>query len=308
MMGAPAMGSGTQPQQVSVSVVLPVRDGREVIGTQIASLAQQTTDLAWELVVADNGSTDGTANEVRRWESSLPSLVVVDASRRSGINVARNAGVAAARGRLILHCDDDDAVAADWIDRMATALSSADVVGGAVELRSLNGDLRFASDLPAEPRIPTQHHALPWAIGCNLGYSREVFDAIGGFDEGLPERGGGDLDFSWRAQQAGFRFQHVPDAVVARRLRPTLASALKQHYRYGRASVVLDARFTPRVTGPVEPTTRASFAREMVLRSRQVVQGPLPRRQYLQQVAYHLGRQVAKRSRRATEPGQPVPR
>ena len=65
----------------SVSVVMPTRNVAETVGGQLAALAAQTYTGDWELVVADNGSTDDTAPVLHRWADRIPHLRVVDAVR-----------------------------------------------------------------------------------------------------------------------------------------------------------------------------------------------------------------------------------
>jgi glycosyltransferase involved in cell wall biosynthesis len=93
-----------------LSVVIPARNAADTIGVQLESLVRQRFDRPWEVVVVDNGSTDGTRAAVESFADRLPGLRIVDASERQGIGYARNRGVEAACGRLIAYCDADDAV------------------------------------------------------------------------------------------------------------------------------------------------------------------------------------------------------
>src|SRR5205085_6844888 len=117
-----------------VSVIVPVRNGERHVGDQMAALAAQDYDGPWEVVVVDNGSTDRTAEVVARWRDRLPSLTVVDASNRRGLNHARNAGRAAARGDFLAFCDADDVATPGWVSALAEAAAQADLVSGAIEL------------------------------------------------------------------------------------------------------------------------------------------------------------------------------
>jgi len=93
-----------------VSVVIPALNVADTIGDQLDALAHQTYAGAWEVVVSDNGSTDATRERVEVWRDRLPHLRIVDSSRRRGVSPARNVGVEAARGDLVLICDGDDVV------------------------------------------------------------------------------------------------------------------------------------------------------------------------------------------------------
>jgi glycosyltransferase involved in cell wall biosynthesis len=89
-----------------VSVVMPTYNRRETIGAAIASVRRQTFQ-DWELIVVDDGSTDGTAALI---EGSDPRLVLIRQENR-GVNAARNAALLRARGRYIAFLDSDD----EWL-------------------------------------------------------------------------------------------------------------------------------------------------------------------------------------------------
>jgi cellulose synthase/poly-beta-1,6-N-acetylglucosamine synthase-like glycosyltransferase len=87
---APAL---TERIPLTVSVVIPARNAAWCLTEQLRALAAQDFDGTWEVVVSDNGSTDGTVALVRDLAASFPvPLRVVDASRRPGPAHARNEG------------------------------------------------------------------------------------------------------------------------------------------------------------------------------------------------------------------------
>ncbi len=225
-----------------VSVVIPVRNGAATIGAQLDALARQRGARAYEVVVADNGSSDGTRDVVlahrgvpARWDD----LRVVDASARPGTNVARNAGVAAARGALVLLCDADDVVDDGWLDALAGALEHADAAGGVLERASLNPEYVRAWGAPdSNPGTYVHLGFLPRPTGANAGFRRAVWEELGGFDERYV-RGGTETEFFWRLQLAGRTLVAVPDAVVHYRLRVGNRKIIRQQYVWGRQSVML---------------------------------------------------------------------
>ena len=83
---------------MQLSVVIACYNAARTIGGQLESLARQEWSEPWEVIVADNGSTDGSAAIAEQYRSRLPSLRVVDASARRGQAYARNVGAKAARG------------------------------------------------------------------------------------------------------------------------------------------------------------------------------------------------------------------
>lgn len=229
--------------QPTISVVIPARDAADTIGQQLAALADQEVDGDWEVIVADNGSTDGTADVARSFADRLPGLRVVDASERVGVNAARNVGISRARGEHILICDADDVVAPCWIEAMSHALRTWDLAGGQLDEHRLNmGTTRLIRSPYRPGMLPVAGEYKPYAVGCNLAVRRSVWEALGGFDESWV--GGGDeIEFCWRAQLRGYGIGFAEGAVVAYRYRTDVRATLRQISRSAQAQARLFCEF-----------------------------------------------------------------
>ncbi|AVT32558.1 hypothetical protein C6361_27305 [Plantactinospora sp. BC1] len=216
-----------------VSVIMPARNGAATIGAQLAALARQTYPGRWELVVVDNGSTDGTPELVAAFADRLPGLRLHRAGARAGTSYARNEGCRVSRGELLLFCDQDDVVAPDWVAGMVRGLAEFPAVGGHVERRLLNDDVSLATR-PEKPAgsLQSGFDFLPYALGANCGVRRTVFEELGGFDPAY-RYGSDEVSFFWRAQLAGYPIGALPDAVVHYRLRRRLPEMARQYYSYG---------------------------------------------------------------------------
>lgn len=225
-----------------ISIVIPVRNGAKTLAEQLDALEASVDPGVFEVVVADNGSTDATVAMARSYEGRLP-IRVVDASAAPGSNYARNCGIRAARFDSILLCDADDQVDAQWIATMRKAFAAgAELVAGPIDYVRLNpasvrkwrgADRAFAEVIL--DFLPTGH-------GANLGFRRSTYDRLGGFDDDF-EFGGPDVEFCWRAQLAGVKLWPVPEAVVHYRLRPTLKALYRQSKAYGAAQAHLYRKF-----------------------------------------------------------------
>jgi glycosyltransferase involved in cell wall biosynthesis len=225
-------------------VVIPVRNCAADLARQLECLEAQDYAGEWELVVADNGSTDGSAEVARSWLERTGRGRRVPAAERRGPSHARNAGVAAARGDFIAFCDADDLAAPGWLRALTEAGSRSDLVAGRLEVEGVNDPLPRSWHQGPHPDRPfTAHSFLPFASGANCGVWADVFDTLGGFDERV--LAGEDIDLSWRAQLAGLKLGFEPDAVVRRRYRFTLADLARQHYGYGKGNAQLFRRFRP---------------------------------------------------------------
>ena len=241
-----------------ISVIIPVLNGEAHIGEQLAALASQTYRGRWELVVADNGCDDRTMTIVGAWQDRLPHVTIADATAKRGINRARNAGAAAARGDFLAFCDADDVVAAGWLEAMALAAPDAHLVGGRNEWESLNSSAVIAWR-PSGPMtdLMRDHDFLRYAPGGNLGVWAAVAREAG-WDERF-EFGGSDQAFAWRVQLAGYRLAFAPDAVVQLRFKDSIRATARQFYRYGRSGAQIHRAF--RDAGIPRSDNRAALGR-----------------------------------------------
>jgi glycosyltransferase involved in cell wall biosynthesis len=223
---------------------MPVLNGEQHIADQLGALAAQTYRGEWELVAVDNGCTDRSMGIVREWASRLPSVTIVDATSRRGLNRARNAGAAAARGDFLAFCDADDVATHGWLEAMAEGAARADIVGGRLEWETLN-DPVVRAWRPQSPMtelvVDVDHGFLRYAPGGNMGVWTRVAREIG-WDERF-KFGSSDHGFAWNAQLAGYRLAYAPDALMRQRFRTTIWATARQHYRYGRSGPQLQRAF-----------------------------------------------------------------
>lgn len=226
----------TRPQShtPSVSVIIPARDAASTLGQQLSALGKQDYRGEYEVVLVDNGSTDDTLEVAKSWSAVLGTLHIVFATERSGVSHARNVGLAAATGEVLLVCDADDVVADSWISSMVEGLRSFDLVGGRLSTTELNSAQQRAWHDGETHDLPTAAAFLPYAVGANVGMHKDVAMALHGWDETYVG-GGDDVDFSWRAQLHGYRLGYVHDGVVQYRLPTTPKSLSRKAYTKGQA-------------------------------------------------------------------------
>jgi glycosyltransferase involved in cell wall biosynthesis len=227
---------------IVISVIIPAYNAATTLGEQLEAVANQDCSDAWEVVVADNGSTDDTAAVVTSFSSQLANLQLVDASARRGAAPARNIGADAAHGDYLVFCDADDVVAPGWLQTMADALGRHQFVTGGIDHKSLNPGEEGTHWRSHVTSIPTALHFKPYALSGNMGVTRAAFEAIGGFPEDLGTVGE-DVAISWALQLAGYDLYFEPRAVIAYRHRHSSGSLWRQHRNFGRADPVLYKRF-----------------------------------------------------------------
>lgn len=226
---APPRASDLPP--VDVSIVVPTLNGGALLGQQLQSLVDQRTGYRFEIIVADNGSTDDSRAVVAAVarQSTGPVVRLIDAPDR-GVNAARNAGWHAAVADKILFCDHDDLVAPGYIEAMARALDQADVVAGTLEFARLNPGMAGV-----EPRSALSTEAgVPVPIGAASGWRRTVLERLRGFDPSY-RHGCDDIEIAMRAARIGARAMAVPEAIVHKRESTSRVGALRRYFRYGRS-------------------------------------------------------------------------
>lgn len=235
----------------TVSVIIPCYNAEAWIGRQITAVLAQLGPED-ELVLVDNLSTDATPALLAEAAAADPRARVVTAAARQGVNHARNVGLAEARGDILLICDADDRIHTGWVEAFRSAFSDSGVAGGAAIPVDGNGR-RVGEDLGL-------HHVFggpPYPLGANMAMTRDVFDAVGGFDESF--RGGHDeADFAWRAADAGFPTRFVPEARIDYLQRSDVRGVVTQRRNYARTAIQLWTRH-PHLVDPLGVSLRGAL-------------------------------------------------
>src|SRR2546427_2485931 len=217
----------SQTPGMKLSAVIPCRNAADRLPRQLEALTREKWQGWWEVVIADNGSKDGTREVAERFKDRLPHLLVVDASARRGASYARHIGARSASGEAFVFLDADDQIAPGYLPAMADALAHHDFVAAHRDSESLNtGWVRLSRRTHPYEGFRNFYGFLPHAGGYRIGVRRSIFESAGGFDENI--LGGEDVDFCWRVQLAGIPLRLVAEAAVAGRVRPRLPPIYKK--------------------------------------------------------------------------------
>ncbi|MGH7824066.1 MAG: glycosyltransferase family 2 protein [Candidatus Binatia bacterium] len=229
---------------MQLSVVIPCFNAAPTIGNQLEALCRQEWSQSWEVVVADNGSTDGTGGIVETYAGRLPGLRMIDASDRRGAAHARNAGARVAQGQAIVFCDADDEVGLGWLAAMGDALSRCDFAANRIDFAKLNPPSIYKNLKNAQggglQRVAYPPY-LPHAGGGGLGVKRAIHERVGGFDESLPYLE--DTDYCFRIQLSGFELHFVPEAVMHVRFSSRPGSLFRQARMWAQYNVLMNKRY-----------------------------------------------------------------
>ena len=184
-----------------LSFVVPVRNAAAHLPRCLASIAAAAPGRH-EVIVVDNGSTDDSASLASKAGARVLSLP------RARVGAVRNAGARAASGRIFAFVDADNEIDRGWVVACTAALADASVGAAGLPYQApspptwvqhLYDLLRFR---------PRARQDVQWLGAGNLAVRREVFEAVGGFDETLEACE--DVALCLEIERAGFRIVAEP--------------------------------------------------------------------------------------------------
>jgi len=235
---------------IDVSIIVCTRNRAHALPfclNSISAAVRNASAVAVELILIDNGSTDETSALATEWALTAGFPIKVLREGRPGLSAARNAGVQAATGRILVFTDDDCRMDPNYL----VDLQKHDSRDSGPTIRGGRVDPGDPADLPFTIKDETRMARLSdgvfpggFILGCNMTMSRQVFDRIGLFDEhfgaGALFRSSEETELLLRAHLARIPIEYVPDMSVAhfhgRRDLKSIKS-LNFGYHYGTGAV-----------------------------------------------------------------------
>jgi GT2 family glycosyltransferase len=226
----------------AVTVIVPFAGSPRHAAETLRAMQRLELGPDDRVVLADNNAAAGGAGDGAGTFSGvvLPAgHSVVPAPDQRSSYYARNVAAAGSETEWLLFCDSDCVPGADLIERyLGTPIDAGVgiVAGGVVPLAESEGPgsaaTRWARSRGAiDERFHLDTGPRPAGVTANLLVRRAAWSGVGGFREGI--RSGGDVEFCWRVQEAGWGFDHRPRAVVAHRDRDDVAGMLAKARRHG---------------------------------------------------------------------------
>lgn len=229
------------------SVIIPVYNRPEELCELLESLTRQTFS-ALEIVVIEDGSIHDSRAVIAEFSDKLQLHYLVQGNTGQGF--ARNNGMKVAKGDFFVILDSDVILPADYLQKLSKAIESRklDAFGGPDaadgDFSALQKAMDFAmtsvwttGGIRGKMKDPAKYQAR----GFNMGVSRKVFEATGGF---VDPNQGEDIEWSIRIKNAGYRLELVQEAFVYHKRKNTLISFAKQAFSFGRNRVNV-SRFHP---------------------------------------------------------------
>lgn len=246
--------------QPEISVVVPAYRAAQEISDCVQALNRQTLPRQrYEILVTDDGSGDGTAASAR--EAGADRVLILP---HQGPAAARNTGVEAARGGIVLFTDADCEPSPEWLERMIAPFADPRIMGTKGTYRTRQRAL-MARLVQLEYEIRYQRMASQTRIDFidtyAAAYRRALLLQCGGFDPTYPIPSAEDIDLSFRLARAGHWLVFVPEAWVWHRHPTTLPVYLARKGCYGFWRALLYRRYPEKTTGDThtDPALKVQF-------------------------------------------------
>src|SRR6185437_12181045 len=231
--------SALEPDAALASVVVVCWNAQAVVGRCLEQLLEQDYPN-FELIVVDDGSTDGTL-AVAEAAAATGALKLVRGGRNRGCPAARNIGLRHARGELVAFVDADGFAAPDWLRRVVASFEQDRGIGGVAStvfyadnplvLNGAGGTVNrqgWAADLSMNESYEDAELATEalYPMGCGMAFTREALERVGAFDERMVNYYD-DVDYGIRVWRAGYRVRVVLKHAPARSLTRWAAGELR---------------------------------------------------------------------------------
>lgn len=222
------------------SIIIPVYNRPDEIVELLESICLQKM-VPFEVIVVEDGSSITCKEKIASFDNRLTLRYVFQ--ENTGQGFARNKGISLAKGDFFIFFDSDCVLPRGYLAALYKAIQSRnlDAFGGPDDadmgFSALQKAMNFGmtsfwttGGIRGKLKDPSKFQAR----GFNMGFSRDVFDRVGGFiDPNMAE----DIEISLRIKKAGFRLELVKEAYVFHHRKNTFLSFLKQSFQFGRNRV-----------------------------------------------------------------------
>lgn len=281
------------------SIIVPTRGGVSRLPYLFNALGAQT-EQSWEMIVVIDGDIDGTEDLVEDVRDVLPVRPIVFPENR-GRAAALNAGFDAARGEVLIRCDDDLRPDTGYVAAQL-AHHSGDPVGVVGLVRNIYPatpyaraygyarDERFRQDAY---RVPGERR---WRYWCgNVSTTRDTFDRVGAYDTGFRAYGWEDVDWGYRLHVAGIPVVFAPELETAHHIAATTTEVrVRRAFYSGAARLTFEAKHGGVSSEPVQQGLRA-WDRLVALTARNDLTNLLHLARRLDKVLDKLPRKIAEK-------------
>lgn len=189
-------------------------------------MALEREEAAAQVIVVDNGSTDGTAELLAHWTAGGSDRGVIRQPQNLGFAAACNAGAAVSDAQFLVFLNNDTFVLDGWCSGLIRPLADPTVAITGSRLLYPDGRIQHAGlafdpsgprhaflGLPGDAAVVLEERDCQAVTGASLGIRRTIFEQVGGFDEAF-ENSFEDVDLCLRVRETGGRIVYVPESVA----------------------------------------------------------------------------------------------
>jgi glycosyltransferase involved in cell wall biosynthesis len=220
-----------ESRETLVSVVIPAYNSATTIAKTIeACLAQDFPKDKYEIIIADDGSTDNTREIAEKYP-----VVLYLYQDNKGPAAARNLGWRSSKGQIVFFTDSDCVPEKGWISKILEIYTSEGIGGVGGSYYILNSDSLLACCIHEE--IIERHSRSPREVnylgGFNVSYRRHVLEELAGFDESYSDASGEDNDMAYKVIRNGYKLIFDKDIYVGHHHPDKLFGYLKNQAKHG---------------------------------------------------------------------------
>ena len=252
------MNETADSHKFAASVIVPTRNRADFVARFLPLLAEQAVAAPYEVIIADNGSTDATPTVVQEAAQRWPHVRPVRETRPGGAR-ARHAGALAAQSPLLIFVDDDMRVEPNLVAEHLRAQRESPgsvVLGRIVSAPSRHPFERMMAyiyDGPQQELATREPTGRDFWSG-NVSIPRELYFRLGGYTEALASvRCGEDKEFSLRLSASGVPVRFAPQAISHHHFIERFGARLNRSHRIGVACAYLQERYPELEVGIPEP-------------------------------------------------------
>jgi len=224
---------------IGFSIVILTYNQRSTLSRLLAGLKEQIKNpKMFEVVITDDGSTDGTSEFVKGMRFPI-FMKYLRAENNVGRSESRNRGFAKSAGKYVLFLDSDMAPAPGLIETYLRTWEKYpdDVIVGAIKNPPERKIDNLHKYLFSRGGLANKNEALlpgRYFVSGNFSIRKDIFEKLSGFDTTFQGWGGEDTDFGLRLEQEGIRIRYSPHAVCYHYHSKTVEETLEEFERYGR--------------------------------------------------------------------------
>ena len=204
------------------SILILNWNGLDVLAPCLAAIERNTPADDYEVIVLDNGSEEAGVEQVVR---PFPKVRLIKEAVNHGFSRGNNLAAAQARGQFLVILNNDTVPGPGWLEPLLASLVKGVGIAGA-RLVDRDGRVHFAGAYfdPAisayarlfrhyPPEAVTAPRECEAYIACGIALRRELFESVGGFDEGYFQ-GYEDMDLCLKVRERGLKIEYCPDSVI----------------------------------------------------------------------------------------------